>query len=408
MKGFRIFAFALLAVGGSMLFASCGASDTSAYTVHQMADVIAASQDELPPLSAMTSEEEYFARHLENVYMLDADVLQNGAIYFADGAEASEIAVLELTEEAEPEQVAVELEQYITRRASDFTGYFPQEAALVQNSTVSVNGDYVALLICEDPTAAETTFLACFGAEPPALPATPVITEPTEPAAPAMATEAETEAETATEADAATEAETAAGIITSAVEYDHDAIVAAWQNGDWSGLSEKNLAIMEICANAIDEIITGSMADHEKELAVHDWICDWVAYDEALMSNRPKTEPTPDNNNPYGALVSQTADCEGYTLSFQLFMDMLGIECTTVYGTDLWGYENHAWNMVRLSDGEWYCVDVTWDDTADVTNRVNAPINHKYFNVTSAYMYQNDHQWDRTTVPEATSRTFME
>jgi transglutaminase/protease-like cytokinesis protein 3 len=226
------------------------------------------------------------------------------------------------------------------------------------------------------------------------LPATPVVTEPTEPVMAVIAPESEPEKETATES------------FFTADVYDYSAILAAWESDDWDSLTEKNRAVLELAAEVIDENITVDMEDHEKELFIHDWLCERIAYDEALMSNGPDIEPTPDNNNPYGAMILETADCEGYTLSFQLFMDLLGIECVTVYGTDLWGYEPHAWNVVRLSDGEWYCVDVTWDDTADVTDREDAPINHKFFNVTSDFMFQNDHQWDRETIPEATSDKF--
>jgi transglutaminase/protease-like cytokinesis protein 3 len=148
------------------------------------------------------------------------------------------------------------------------------------------------------------------------------------------------------------------------------------------------------------------MEDHEKELAIHDWIAEWTAYDEGLLSNAPDAEPHPENDNPYGLLIGQQAACEGYALTFQLFMDMLGIECITVYGTVLWGEEEHVWNMVRLDDGEWYCVDVTWDDTADVLGREGAPTGRKYFNVTSDYMLYNDHQWDPEGIPEATSERF--
>jgi transglutaminase/protease-like cytokinesis protein 3 len=83
-------------------------------------------------------------------------------------------------------------------------------------------------------------------------------------------------------------------------------------------------------------------------------------------------------------------------------MDMLGIECITVRGTSLNGEEEHMWNMVRLDDGEWYCVDVTWNDTLSET-----AVEHKYFNVTSDFMSANDHQWNTLRVPAATSEKYM-
>jgi transglutaminase/protease-like cytokinesis protein 3 len=63
--------------------------------------------------------------------------------------------------------------------------------------------------------------------------------------------------------------------------------------------------------------------------------------------------------------------------------------------------------MVRLEDDEWYCVDVTWDDTEPLRNPEDGPINHKYFNVTSDFLRYNDHQWNESRVPKATSEKYM-
>ena len=87
--------------------------------------------------------------------------------------------------------------------------------------------------------------------------------------------------------------------------------------------------------------------------------------------------------------------CLGFASTFQLLMDMAGVECLTVVGAAFDSREDHAWNMVRL-DGEWYCVDATWD--------TGVPEGYwSYFNVTSDYMAATDHQWDYASVPEATA-----
>ena len=82
-------------------------------------------------------------------------------------------------------------------------------------------------------------------------------------------------------------------------------------------------------------------------------------------------------------------------------MDLLDIECTVVHGASHGGADEHAWNMVRL-DGEWYCVDVTWDDPI-TSSPFPLPdtTTHMYFNVTSDFLRRHDHQWDETAVEEA-------
>ena len=76
-------------------------------------------------------------------------------------------------------------------------------------------------------------------------------------------------------------------------------------------------------------------------------------------------------------------------------MDMADIECITVVGAAFYSRENHAWNMVRLN-GSWYCADPTWDEGVNV-------VTFGYFNVTSDWMAFTDHQWDYSSIPEATA-----
>jgi len=145
------------------------------------------------------------------------------------------------------------------------------------------------------------------------------------------------------------------------------------------------------------------MTDYDKELAIHNWIIDWASYDTEAHSNSPDASPDPDNDNPYGLLINKRAVCMGFTSAFQLFMDLVGVECITVIGASGSESMEHAWNMVRI-DGEWYCVDVTWNNPIDTdsTNR-DESVTHKYFNVSSRFMRDTGHHWDASAVPEATA-----
>jgi len=183
--------------------------------------------------------------------------------------------------------------------------------------------------------------------------------------------------------------------------YDPAAILAAWGSGDTSGLSAKNKSIFAACTDVISSLITDAMSDYEKELAIHDWIIDWADYDVETKSNSPNAKPDPDNDNPYGVLLHKKGICGGYTSTFQLFMDMLEIECITVAGVAESG-EEHAWNMVKLN-GEWYCVDVTWDDPVNDVSIYRPFVKHTYFNVPSRVISEAGHRWDISGAPEATA-----
>ncbi len=348
------------------------------WTALQMTAAIAAEQEALGDAHWLRYGEEGFDQYLETVYQLSPELVKDGTIAAAGGAQASETAVLVLRDADSAREAREALEAYIDAREGDFTGYVPEEAALVADSRVEVIGRYAALLICADADKALETFQHCFDGTPPTGQTPDVGDSPTD-----------NTTDPSVQGDAGG-------------DYDHDAVLAAWRGGDASGLTGKNLAVLEKCKEVVGEVITGGMTPCEKELAIHDWMIDWAEYDPGELDNA-WTAPNPDNDNPYGFFTGKVGICLGYTRTFQLFMDMLDIECLTVEGSAYSGTEDHAWNLVRL-DGEWYAVDCTWDDPVydyipdEETLRW---FGHLYFNVTSDFLRGSDHQWDGSAVPEA-------
>lgn len=110
----------------------------------------------------------------------------------------------------------------------------------------------------------------------------------------------------------------------------------------------------------LNGIVTPGMSEYEKVKAIHDYLVIHVDYDydNLTAGTLPDTAFTAE-----GALFLHSAVCEGYARAFSLLCDRSGIENALVYGTadDGTGVQNHAWNQVRV-DGEWYNIDVTWDD----------------------------------------------
>ena len=92
---------------------------------------------------------------------------------------------------------------------------------------------------------------------------------------------------------------------------------------------------------------------------IHDYLIKSVTYDEEYEEGDVVTT----SNKATGALVDKIALCSGYTDTFALFMDKLGIRNFKV-STD-----NHVWNVIYFND-QWLHVDVTWDD--DETNNKTA------------------------------------
>lgn len=164
---------------------------------------------------------------------------------------------------------------------------------------------------------------------------------------------------------------------------DSFAIIKAYRSDSLSGLNERQLTLYNKYIQVLDSVTSPSNTDIENELAIHDYLVENVSYVDTGDSSY----------NAYSALINGIAVCSGYTECFKTFMDMLGIENGTVSGEA--GNEQHIWNTVML-DGQWYHVDVTWDDPIGSSFEYT---DHAYFNISAKDMAL-DHTWDRDKYAE--------
>lgn len=156
---------------------------------------------------------------------------------------------------------------------------------------------------------------------------------------------------------------------------------------DYTGFGEADFSRIEARRKILDEVVSDivssidpSDSQYEKELAIHDYITKTTRYDK-VAQNTPFVNGVEDSAYTiYGTLVENMGVCHGYTRAFQYLCYMVGINANIVFGNE------HIWNTVNL-DGAWYQVDVTWDDPIKADGS-SGDGNHKYFNLTSAQMYQ--------------------
>ena len=344
----------------------------------------------------------FLTAYLENAYGLSNGTWEDAAVVRATGASAFELAVLRLENQDEATRAIALLTSYISSRQGDFVGYAPEQADMVANGEIAQNGPYVALCICPDPDRAAAAFFAAVSGS---LPAKPEQADPLPSAAPP--TDRADPSETNTPGPLQTQyVATYPGRFDFVQPnkddmsvYDTSAILNAWNFGTPFFLSDYDKEIYHAAQKVLDKVLKNGMSDLEKETAIYHWIVNNVNYDwthQDVMKETPRESFTP-----YGGLVNHTAVCLGYATTFQLLMDLAGVECITVVGAADLSAEDHGWNMVRLNEN-WYCVDVTWDaNYREYGSTRGRERDWMYFNVTSNYMAATNHQWDYAHIPEA-------
>ena len=112
------------------------------------------------------------------------------------------------------------------------------------------------------------------------------------------------------------------------------------------------------CKKEADKLLDGikgnsALSDVQKALLIHDRLAAHNEYDYF----HPDTYS--EKYTMYAALVSKCSVCDGYTKAYAYLLRQVGIECINCLSQSL----GHSWNLVKI-DGQYYHVDVTWDDHA--------------------------------------------
>lgn len=103
----------------------------------------------------------------------------------------------------------------------------------------------------------------------------------------------------------------------------------------------------------ISQNIINNMSTRDKIKVIHDYIINNTEYDTLRTDNINDT--TYRSNTAYGVLIEKRGICSGYSDTMKIFLDKLNIVNYKICN------DKHIWNLVLL-DGEWYHLDLTWDD----------------------------------------------
>ena len=137
----------------------------------------------------------------------------------------------------------------------------------------------------------------------------------------------------------------------------------------------KQISLFNSKAEEILKKIPANYSDVLKEKMIHDYLADNTAYDYKSAEDLTLQfgEAMSHAWDSYGALVEGNVVCEGYSKAFAYLCHCVGLNSVTVTGEANGG--PHMWNAVQI-ENEWYNIDVTWDDSAEIRT-------YSYFNLTT-------------------------
>ena len=158
-----------------------------------------------------------------------------------------------------------------------------------------------------------------------------------------------------------------------------------FNNGNYSKMDSGQQADLE---EAIDDFkakyLTSGMSDFEKEIMIIKWLVQNCEYEKGENW---------ENSTAYSCIINGRAQCSGYADAFLQTAKACGLEARYVYNS------THAWNLVKIG-GDWYHVDVTWEDPIGsndygFSNLRNMYINLEDSRIKSVRSHQN---WSPATI----------
>ena len=151
----------------------------------------------------------------------------------------------------------------------------------------------------------------------------------------------------------------------------------------WFTTAAQEAALTNYIRNTIlPQLSLGGKTTYQKVQAIYNWITANVKYDYSHLSDPAYlTQYTA-----YAAAVQKKAVCQGYANLFYRLANDAGVDCRIITGKAYNGTqtEDHAWNIVRMADGKYYCLDATWDAGFK-------PENYEYF-LKGLTSFSRDHQ----------------
>lgn len=118
-------------------------------------------------------------------------------------------------------------------------------------------------------------------------------------------------------------------------------------------------------------------SDYDKVVYLNDWIANHNAYSTGKTASIIWSAMSAIK----GSTGAKGPVCEGYARAFKVLADALDIPCRLAIGKARTAPgdtpEDHMWNEVKMDDGKWYGLDITWNDPVSSMSLTDAQSGHE-------------------------------
>ncbi len=144
------------------------------------------------------------------------------------------------------------------------------------------------------------------------------------------------------------------------------------------------LALETRAKEIVAQVTDPAMSELEKEYVLYRYVMEHMEFDDSPRGQRPFG---------YWGIMEGRGVCGDYAEALALLGNTAGLTMLLISS------ETHAWNMIRLGD-RYYHVDALWDDSEG-----EKPL---YFNCSTAFLSDPDHQYDWNCYPVAGEMDLLE
>ena len=145
--------YLLLAAMAAYLFFQFSGTRTSSTDYDVMEEAVISSAV-LDPMSRGDNQ------MIRRIYQLDPDEYEGMTLYYPTSSmSVEEILLVKLRDTAQQDAVRQAMENRVASQISVFEGYGPEQVAMLQRSVIEVRGNYLLMVVADQPAPVERAFL---------------------------------------------------------------------------------------------------------------------------------------------------------------------------------------------------------------------------------------------------------